>query len=96
MAAGVHLRDRLLQRAVRRLCGNDAGVFFLLFFLKHLCSFQALIQRPPPLFQVTIFSYDIFLRSGIPSDKIRYVTLGQGLCDIFTSVFCVSGNLRPC
>lgn len=92
MAAGVHLRDRLLQRAVRRLCGNDAAVFI---YSKHLCSFQALIRRPPPLFQVTIFSYDIFLSSGIPSDKIRYVTLGQGLCDIFTSVFCVSGNLQP-
>lgn len=27
MAAGVHLRDRLLQRAVWHLCGNDAGAF---------------------------------------------------------------------
>lgn len=42
------------------------------------------------LFQVTIFSYDILLRSGIPGNKIRYITVGQGLCDIFTSIFCVS------
>lgn len=27
MAAGVHLRDRLLQHAVWHLCGNDAGAF---------------------------------------------------------------------
>lgn len=42
------------------------------------------------LFQITVFSYDILLRSGIPSNKIRYVTVGQGLCDIFTSISCVS------
>uniref|UniRef100_H2TBL4 Solute carrier family 2 member 9, like 1 n=1 Tax=Takifugu rubripes TaxID=31033 RepID=H2TBL4_TAKRU len=37
---------------------------------------------------ITIFSYDVFLKSGIPSDKIRYFTLGQGLFEMFTSIFC--------
>uniref|UniRef100_H3D0N7 Solute carrier family 2, facilitated glucose transporter member 5 n=1 Tax=Tetraodon nigroviridis TaxID=99883 RepID=H3D0N7_TETNG len=37
---------------------------------------------------VTIFSYDILLRSGIPINKIRYITVGQGLCDTLTSIFC--------
>lgn len=42
------------------------------------------------LLQINIFSYDILLRSGVPSNKIRYITVGQGLCEIFTSIVCVS------
>lgn len=40
--------------------------------------------------QISIFSFDIFQKVGIPKDKIRYVTLGLGVCEIMTSVSCVS------
>uniref|UniRef100_A0A674PJJ1 Solute carrier family 2 member 9, like 1 n=1 Tax=Takifugu rubripes TaxID=31033 RepID=A0A674PJJ1_TAKRU len=55
---------------------------------KSALHFQSLICGLPSLFQITIFSYDVFLKSGIPSDKIRYFTLGQGLFEMFTSIFC--------
>uniref|UniRef100_A0A4W6D6C9 Solute carrier family 2, facilitated glucose transporter member 5 n=1 Tax=Lates calcarifer TaxID=8187 RepID=A0A4W6D6C9_LATCA len=34
------------------------------------------------------FSFDIFLKVGIPRDKIRYVTLGLGVSEIITSISC--------
>ncbi|XP_017285447.1 solute carrier family 2 member 9, like 1 [Kryptolebias marmoratus] len=34
------------------------------------------------------FSFDIFLKAGIPKDKIRYVTLGLGVSEILTSIVC--------
>lgn len=40
--------------------------------------------------QISTFSFDIFLNAGIPKDKIRYVTVGLGVSEIITSIFCVS------
>lgn len=40
--------------------------------------------------QINTFSFDIFLKAGIPRDKIRYVTLGLGVSEIITSISCVS------
>ncbi|XP_041836743.1 solute carrier family 2 member 9, like 1 [Melanotaenia boesemani] len=37
---------------------------------------------------ISTFSFDIFLETGIPKDKIRYVTLGLGICEIVTSISC--------
>ncbi|XP_035007677.1 solute carrier family 2 member 9, like 1 [Hippoglossus stenolepis] len=37
---------------------------------------------------ISTFSFDIFLEAGIPTDKIRYVTLGLGVCEIITSISC--------
>ncbi|KAL6111836.1 uncharacterized protein ACO6RY_08729 [Pungitius sinensis] len=37
---------------------------------------------------ISIFSFDIFKKAGIPTDKIRYVTLGLGISQIITSIFC--------
>ncbi|XP_031704948.1 solute carrier family 2 member 9, like 1 [Anarrhichthys ocellatus] len=37
---------------------------------------------------INIFSFDIFLKAGIPTDKIRYVTLGLGVSQIITSICC--------
>ncbi|XP_071350999.1 solute carrier family 2 member 9, like 1 [Trachinotus anak] len=37
---------------------------------------------------ISTFSFDIFLKAGIPRDKIRYVTLGLGVSEIITSVSC--------
>ncbi|XP_037535172.1 solute carrier family 2 member 9, like 1 [Nematolebias whitei] len=34
------------------------------------------------------FSFDIFLKTGIPQDKIRYVSLGLGVAEILTSISC--------
>lgn len=47
-----------------------------------------------PPSQITIFSFDIFLKAGIPRDKIRYVTLCLGACEIITSISCVSSSHR--
>ncbi|KAF7642317.1 hypothetical protein LDENG_00260440, partial [Lucifuga dentata] len=43
---------------------------------------------------ISIFSYDIFLEAGIPPENIRYITLGLGVSEIFTYVFC--GFLIEC
>lgn len=43
--------------------------------------------------QISTFSFDIFLKAGIPRDKIRYVTLGLGVSEIVTSISCVSNPL---
>lgn len=43
-------------------------------------------------FQITVFSYDIFLKAGIPSDKISYMIVGLGLSEITSSVLSVSNS----
>lgn len=52
-------------------------------------------QLVSPPSQITTFSFDIFLKAGIPQDKIRYVTICFGVCEIITSVSCVSTQPRP-
>lgn len=47
-----------------------------------------ILYLPPP--QIGTFSFDIFLKTGIPKDKIRYVSLGLGVAEILTSISCVS------
>ncbi|KAF7648397.1 hypothetical protein LDENG_00157690, partial [Lucifuga dentata] len=37
---------------------------------------------------ITVFSFDILLEAGIPADKIRYITLGVGVSEILTCIFC--------
>ncbi|CAL9705021.1 unnamed protein product [Knipowitschia caucasica] len=37
---------------------------------------------------VSTFSYDIFYKSGMPKDSIRYVTLALGVVEITTSICC--------
>ncbi|XP_040890502.1 solute carrier family 2 member 9, like 1 [Toxotes jaculatrix] len=37
---------------------------------------------------INTFSFDIFLKAGIPRDKIRYITLGLGVSEIITSISC--------
>ncbi|CAK6958690.1 solute carrier family 2 member 9%2C like 1 [Scomber scombrus] len=37
---------------------------------------------------ISTFSFDIFLKAGIPRDNIRYVTLGLGVSEILTSISC--------
>ncbi|XP_076879408.1 solute carrier family 2, facilitated glucose transporter member 9-like [Brachyhypopomus gauderio] len=37
---------------------------------------------------ISVFSFSIFQEAGIPVDKIRYVTLGVGMSEIFTNITC--------
>ncbi|XP_010774451.1 solute carrier family 2, facilitated glucose transporter member 9-like, partial [Notothenia coriiceps] len=37
---------------------------------------------------ISTFSFDIFLKAGLPRDKIRYVTLCLGVSEIITSISC--------
>ncbi|CAB1428114.1 unnamed protein product [Pleuronectes platessa] len=37
---------------------------------------------------ISTFSFDIFMEAGIPADKIRYVSVGLGVCEILTSMSC--------
>ncbi|XP_061788638.1 solute carrier family 2 member 9, like 1 [Nerophis lumbriciformis] len=37
---------------------------------------------------ISTFAFDIFWRAGIPKDQIRYITLGLGVTEIITSIFC--------
>lgn len=93
-----NVRWQLVSMSVIICCNGLSGVSAVMMtarFQTLLSSLQSLICGLPARFQITIFSYDIFLKSGIPSDKIRYVTLGQGLCEIFTSIFCVSDTVQP-
>ena len=41
-------------------------------------------------FQVYLYSFDVFSAAGIPNHQLRYVALGTGLCEIVTSITCVS------
>ncbi|KAI4875096.1 hypothetical protein NFI96_011650, partial [Prochilodus magdalenae] len=36
----------------------------------------------------SLFSFSIFEEAGIPVEKIRYVTLGVGLCEVLTNITC--------
>lgn len=36
---------------------------------------------------ISAFTFDIFLETGIPEDKIRYITLGLGITEILTYIF---------
>lgn len=40
--------------------------------------------------QVYLYSFDVFREAGIPTHQLRQVALGTGLCEISTSVACVS------
>ncbi|XP_076848484.1 solute carrier family 2, facilitated glucose transporter member 11-like [Brachyhypopomus gauderio] len=40
------------------------------------------------IFGISVFSFSIFQEAGIPVDKIRYVTLGVGMSEIFTNITC--------
>ncbi|KAF7208229.1 transcript variant X1 [Nothobranchius furzeri] len=37
---------------------------------------------------ISTFAFDVFLEVGIPKDDIRYATLGLGVSEILTSIFC--------
>uniref|UniRef100_A0A3B3RI80 Solute carrier family 2 member 9, like 1 n=1 Tax=Paramormyrops kingsleyae TaxID=1676925 RepID=A0A3B3RI80_9TELE len=37
---------------------------------------------------ISSFSYSVLMEAGIPSDKIRYVTLGLGISEVMTSIVC--------
>ncbi|XP_029906659.1 solute carrier family 2 member 9, like 1 isoform X1 [Myripristis murdjan] len=37
---------------------------------------------------ISVFSFDIFLKAGIPREKIRYVTLGIGATEVLSSISC--------
>ncbi|KAM3621751.1 uncharacterized protein V6R79_015406 [Siganus canaliculatus] len=37
---------------------------------------------------ISTFSFDIFMKAGIPRDQIRYMTLGLGIAEIITSISC--------
>ncbi|MGH0151449.1 UNVERIFIED_CONTAM: hypothetical protein FKN15_024099 [Acipenser sinensis] len=37
---------------------------------------------------IYLYSFDVFHAAGIPTHQVRYVALGTGLCEIFTSLFC--------
>uniref|UniRef100_A0A672GLJ7 Solute carrier family 2, facilitated glucose transporter member 5 n=1 Tax=Salarias fasciatus TaxID=181472 RepID=A0A672GLJ7_SALFA len=39
--------------------------------------------------QISVFSFDIFMESGIPEHAIRYVTLSLGVCEIITSILVI-------
>ncbi|MGH0144208.1 UNVERIFIED_CONTAM: hypothetical protein FKN15_047068 [Acipenser sinensis] len=49
---------------------------------------------------IYLYSFDVFRAAGIPTHQVRYVALGTGLCEIFTSLFClmmpvITGNTTP-
>ncbi|KAG7229583.1 hypothetical protein INR49_012598 [Caranx melampygus] len=44
---------------------------------------------------ISTFSFDIFLKAGIPRDKIRYITLSLGVAEITTTVSCDSSYWVP-
>lgn len=42
--------------------------------------------------QVYFYSFDVFRAAGIQEQQLRYAALGTGLCELTTSVACVSPN----
>lgn len=40
--------------------------------------------------QVYFYSFDVFRAAGIQQQQLRYAALGTGLCELATSVTCVS------
>ncbi|XP_041084683.1 solute carrier family 2, facilitated glucose transporter member 11-like [Polyodon spathula] len=51
---------------------------FVTFTTLQLCGINA----------IYLYSFDVFRAAGIPVHQVRYVALGTGLCEIFTSLFC--------
>ncbi|KAM4582550.1 solute carrier family 2, facilitated glucose transporter member 9-like [Fundulus diaphanus] len=51
---------------------------FIIYFCNQMSGMSA----------ISTFSFDIFLKAGVPKDKIRYVTLGLGVSEILTSISC--------
>uniref|UniRef100_A0A3Q2QBD1 Solute carrier family 2, facilitated glucose transporter member 5 n=1 Tax=Fundulus heteroclitus TaxID=8078 RepID=A0A3Q2QBD1_FUNHE len=51
---------------------------FIIYFCNQMSGMSA----------ISTFSFDIFLKAGVPKDKIRYVTLGLGISEILTSISC--------
>nr|XP_033810932.1 solute carrier family 2, facilitated glucose transporter member 11-like [Geotrypetes seraphini] len=66
--------ELVCHRAVRRQ--------FLILLLVYGCLQLAGISV------VYFYTYDIFFSAGIPSDQIRYVSLGLGITEIFTIALC--------
>ncbi|XP_049589926.1 solute carrier family 2 member 9, like 1 isoform X2 [Syngnathus scovelli] len=44
---------------------------------------------------VSTFAFDIFRRAGIPTDQIRYITVGLGVTEMITSISCGSNAWAP-
>ncbi|KAM6984846.1 solute carrier family 2, facilitated glucose transporter member 11-like [Aplochiton taeniatus] len=38
---------------------------------------------------VYLYSFDVFRSAGIPAHQLRYASLGTGLCELFSSLFCL-------
>ncbi|TNN80801.1 Solute carrier family 2, facilitated glucose transporter member 9 [Liparis tanakae] len=96
------VRWQLLTMSVVYCCNQLSGipaVRMLLRLLKKkkkkkkssVCNLSEASVVP----QINIFSYDIFLKAGIPTENIRYVTLGLGVSQILTSVLCPRVHLSP-
>lgn len=45
--------------------------------------------------QVYLYSFDVFQAAGIAKEDLRYAALGTGLCEVSTSIACVSCALPP-
>lgn len=45
--------------------------------------------------QVYLYSFDVFQAAGIAKENLRYAALGTGLCEVSTSIACVSHTLPP-
>lgn len=45
--------------------------------------------------QVYLYSFDVFQAAGIAKEDLRYAALGTGLCEVSTSIACVSRALQP-
>lgn len=41
-------------------------------------------------FQIYFYASYVFKESGIPADKIQYVTIGTGACEFTACIVCVS------
>lgn len=55
------------------------------------CIFRCLPLLLSPFFSSQMYSYAayVFQEAGIPQDKIPYVVIGTGSCELITSVTCV-------
>ncbi|RXN11133.1 solute carrier family facilitated glucose transporter member 9-like protein [Labeo rohita] len=55
---------------------------------EHNKSLLDLLREKHLRWQITVFSFNVFLEAGIPVDKIRYVTLGIGASEVLLSITC--------
>lgn len=69
-------------------CCCSFGVFFTLN--NSVLRFKELILS---LLQIYFYADYVFRQSGIPEDKIRYVTVGTGACECLTALTCVSNSV---